>query len=263
MAVEQPSNPVTENPDPAPTTINDDAPQSSDQLEDWLAKYCHAGDQSTNVTTFRGKKKDDYGNVIREGSWYLFDRYRQTFAEHFVRIYHAGKSLPCLNMLVPAGDGWRCKPYLDVDFANGAVFQRLLQHVQLQRDDFYRDVRRCFAKFVFQSEEEEDHDSNIAFSKQPNNDHKFHLIYIGTDNIVWTKTEMREKLIKFARFMTGWFGLEQLHQQQPIMVIYCFRSLNFDRSSAKTSLFSLAPRNSSICKKSERCASKTLGLQLR
>lgn len=201
-------------------------PQSADELEDWLAKHCNAADQSTNLTTFRGKKKDQNGNIIREGSWYLFDRHRETFADHFVRIYDqcsSNRSLPCLNMLIPAGDRWRCKPYLDVDFANARVYQLFLQHIELSRDEFYREVRRCFAKFVLplaqnHETDEEVHDSVIAFSKQPSNDHKFHLMYVGKEDITWTKEEMKERLYKVARFMNTYFRMEELHKKLPIMV---------------------------------------------
>lgn len=203
----------------AGATKNVPIPQTADQLEDWLSRHCDAGSQSTNLTTFRGKKKDPEGNVIREGSWYLFDQYRDSFAEHFIRIYHEpGAYLPCLNMLIPAGDGWRCKPYLDIDFPNIVVFRRLLEHLNKLPDDFYREVRHCFAKFVL-DKDEEDHDSNIAFSMQPSNPHKFHLIYIGEKNLSWSKTEMKDILKKIGRFLTVYFALEDLHRVQPIMVI--------------------------------------------
>ncbi len=205
-------------------TVPHTLPQDPTQLEDWLQIHCNAGGLSTNLTSFSGKRYADEEKTIQltDGSWYLFDKHRQAYAEHSVRIINDDrKPLPCLNMVIPAGAEWNCKPFMDVDFQDAETYKRFLEHTGLHSDDqFYLIVRQAFGEMLFGGDLDKIHDDYIAFSRQPDNTHKFHLVYIGEESIIWSKTEREANIRKVAKYLAGKFKLDALNAQGPMVMIH-------------------------------------------
>lgn len=207
----------------SPSQEPDQRPKNPTELEFWLQKHCYAGELSVNLTSFSGKKFEDEAKTIQltDGSWYLFDEYREQYAEYSVHIINDHRQpLPCLNMLTPAGPDWMSTPSVDVDFQSRRVYERFLKHAKLPTDHhFYLAVRQAFGEVVFGRDvPDKIHDDYIAFSRQPCNPHKFHLVYIGSEPILWNKEEKQTKIRNVARFLSGKYKLDELNKQGPMVI---------------------------------------------
>lgn len=195
-------------------------PRTAREIERWLENHCKAGDMSTDLTSFANCSISK-----TRSAWFLSDEMRDLFAERFVYLYNnlaAGDALPCLNMIIPReGDRhWHIRPILNIEFPSDEAYAKFLEHIGKDEWSFVKDVRKEFANLLQLNDALANTDHNILFSRQPSRRHKFHLVYVGEQEVYWTKNEMSSLVGGLATFFTEQYRLEELEKSSGPMVFY-------------------------------------------